>query len=145
MVHDPVEQGHDKYNSFPQFIQFQLNRADASGTEILILLVYLAVQLDLRTVTDWNRNVHSTVKECLWRFISITCAVKLFSNVKLELTCSNNVVGSLTFEVYSIKLEMNNSATSIKECLDTWRIPKQQAFDKSRPSKQKNIKENVQR
>ena len=36
----------------------------------------------------------STVKECLGRFISITCAVKLFSNVKLELTCSNNgVVG----------------------------------------------------
>ena len=62
MVHDPVEQDHDKYNSFPQFIQFQLNRADASGTEILILLVYLAVQLDLHTVTDWNRNVHSTVK-----------------------------------------------------------------------------------
>ena len=56
MVHDPVEQGHDKYNSFPQFIQFQLDRADASGTEILILLLYLAVQLDLRTVIDWNRS-----------------------------------------------------------------------------------------
>ena len=49
MVHDPVEQGHSKYNSFPQFIQFQLGRADASGTKILILLLYLAVQLDLRT------------------------------------------------------------------------------------------------
>ena len=36
MVHDPAERGHDKYNSFPQFIQFQLDRADASGTEILI-------------------------------------------------------------------------------------------------------------
>ena len=42
MVHDPVEQGHDKYNSFPQFIQFQL-RADTSCTEILTLLLYLAV------------------------------------------------------------------------------------------------------
>ena len=47
MVHDPVERGHDKYNSF---IQFQL-RADTSCNKILILLLYLAVQLDLRTVT----------------------------------------------------------------------------------------------
>ena len=64
-----------------QFIQFQL-RADTSGTEILILLLYLAVQLDLRSVTDWNKvicNVHSTIKEFLRRFI--TCAEKLFSNV----------------------------------------------------------------
>ena len=79
MVHDPVEQGRDKYNSFPQFIQFQLDRADASGIEILILLLYLAVQLDLRTVTDCNKsfcNFHSTIEECLQRFISITCAVK---------------------------------------------------------------------
>ena len=50
MVHNSVEQGHHKYNSFPQFIQFQLDRADASSTEILILLLYFAVQLDLRTV-----------------------------------------------------------------------------------------------
>ena len=49
MVHDPVEQGHNEYNSLPQFIQFQLDIADARGTEILILLLYLAVQLDLRT------------------------------------------------------------------------------------------------
>ena len=35
--------------------QFQL-RADASGTEILILLLYLAFQLDLPTVTDRNRS-----------------------------------------------------------------------------------------
>ena len=34
-----------------QFIQFQL-RGDASGTDMLILLLYLAVQLDLRTVAD---------------------------------------------------------------------------------------------
>ena len=34
-----------------QFIQFEL-RADASGTDMLILLLYLAVQLDLRTVVD---------------------------------------------------------------------------------------------
>ena len=52
MVHDPVEQGHDKYDSFLQFILFQLDRADASGSKILILLLYFAVQLDLRTVTD---------------------------------------------------------------------------------------------
>ena len=40
----------------------------------------------------------------------MTCTVKLFSNVQLELTCSSNGVESpltLTFEVYSIKLEMN--------------------------------------
>ena len=43
-------------NTIPfQFIQFQL-RADTSSTEILILLLYLAVQLDLRTVTSWNRS-----------------------------------------------------------------------------------------
>ena len=72
-----------------QFIQFQL-RADASGTEMLILLLYLAVQLDLcRQVIC---NVLSTIKECLRRFIGITCAAKLFSNLKLELTCSNNSV-----------------------------------------------------
>ena len=34
-----------------QFIQFQL-REDPSGTEMLILLLYLAVQLDLSTVAD---------------------------------------------------------------------------------------------
>ena len=78
MVHDPVEQGHDKCNSFLSSSSFN--------------------------------------SECLQRFISITCAEKLFSNVKLELTCSNlGVVGSLTFDVYSIKLEMNYSATSIRE------------------------------
>ena len=73
MVHDPVEQGHDKYNSFPQFIQFQLDRADASGTEILILLLYLAVQLDLPTVTDWNRRggIEDICNVMLRRFISI--------------------------------------------------------------------------
>ena len=32
MVHDPVEQGDDKYNSFLT--------ADASGTEMLTLLLY---------------------------------------------------------------------------------------------------------
>ena len=70
----------------------------------------------LLTGIEVNCIVQSTVKECLRRFISITCAAKLFSNVKLELTCSNNgVVGPFTFEVYSIKFEMNYSATSIKE------------------------------
>ena len=38
MVHDPVEQGDDKYNSFLS-LMFIL-RADASGTEMLILLLY---------------------------------------------------------------------------------------------------------
>ena len=54
MVHDPVEQGQNKYNSF---------------------LISMFTQVQLRAV-------------------SFTCAAKLFSNVKLELTCSNNgVVG----------------------------------------------------
>ena len=54
MIHDPVEQGHDKYNSFLSLSStssFQ-PKADTSGTEILILLLYLAVQLDLCTVTN---------------------------------------------------------------------------------------------
>ena len=55
MVHGSAEQGYYKIQFISQFIQFQL-RADTSGTEILILLLYLAVQLDLRTVTDWNRS-----------------------------------------------------------------------------------------
>ena len=54
-INDPVEQGDDKYNSFLSFIKFQI-RANTSGTEMLILLLYLAVQLGLRTVTNWNRN-----------------------------------------------------------------------------------------
>ena len=56
MVHDPVEQ--DKIQFISQLIQFQLRPANTSGgTEILILLLYLAVQLDLRTVTiNWNRS-----------------------------------------------------------------------------------------
>ena len=38
MVHDPVEQGHDKYNSF--LSSMFILRAEASGTEMLILLLY---------------------------------------------------------------------------------------------------------
>ena len=38
MVHDPVEQGHDKYNPF--LSSMFILRADASGTEMLILLLY---------------------------------------------------------------------------------------------------------
>ena len=38
MVHDPVEQGDDKYNSF--LTSMYILRADASGTEMLILLLY---------------------------------------------------------------------------------------------------------
>ena len=52
MIHDPVEQGHDRYNSFiSQFIQFQLG-ANTSGAELIILFLYLTVQLDLHTVTN---------------------------------------------------------------------------------------------
>ena len=38
MVDDPVEQGDDKYNSF--LSSMFILEADASGTEILILLLY---------------------------------------------------------------------------------------------------------
>ena len=38
MVHDPVEQGDDKYNSF--LSSMFILRAGASGTEMLILLLY---------------------------------------------------------------------------------------------------------
>ena len=37
MVHDPVEQGDDKYNSF--LSSMFILRADASGTEMLIIIV----------------------------------------------------------------------------------------------------------
>ena len=56
MVHDPVEQGDDKYNLF--LSSMFILRADASGTEMLILLLCFnsTVQLDLRTVTHWNTS-----------------------------------------------------------------------------------------
>ena len=38
MVHDPVEQGDDKYNS--SLSSMLILRADVSGTEMLILLLY---------------------------------------------------------------------------------------------------------
>ena len=38
MVHDPVEQGHDKYNSF--LSSMFILRADGNDTRILILLLY---------------------------------------------------------------------------------------------------------
>ena len=38
MVHGPVEKGHEKYNSF--LSSMFILRADASGTEILILSLY---------------------------------------------------------------------------------------------------------
>ena len=56
MVHDPVVQIHDKYNLFLSSSSFNLNGANTSSTEILILLLYFAVQLDLRAVTNWNRS-----------------------------------------------------------------------------------------
>ena len=84
MVHDPVGQGHDKYNSF-------LSSPSFNSEQTQVVPKCYAVQLDLRTVAD---KLFITIKECLQRFISIfiTCAAKLFSNVKLELTCSNNGV-----------------------------------------------------
>ena len=38
MVHDPVDQGDDKYNSF--LSSMFILRADVSSTEMLILLLY---------------------------------------------------------------------------------------------------------
>ena len=48
MVHDPVQQGHNKHNSFLSSM-FML-RADVNGTEMLILLYYF----NSSTVTHWN-------------------------------------------------------------------------------------------
>ena len=60
MVHDPVEQGDDKYNSF--LSSMFILRAAVSGTEMLIYhCTLIAVQLDLRTVTHWNTSC-STIK-----------------------------------------------------------------------------------
>ena len=60
MVHDPVEQGQIQFIS--QFIQFQLNTV--GGTEILILSLYLAVQLDLpATGMEVICSFHSTMCE----------------------------------------------------------------------------------
>ena len=44
MVHDPVEQGHDKYNSFLSRCKWYPN------------INLIAVQLDLGTVIDWNTS-----------------------------------------------------------------------------------------
>ena len=75
MIHDPVEQDYDKYNSF---LSLSKLRPDTSGTKILILVLYLAVQLDLHIVINWNRsevcNVHSTIKECVRR-INYLCHI----------------------------------------------------------------------
>ena len=54
MVHDSVEQCHDRYNSFLSSSSF--NSEQTQVVPKLILLSYLAVQLDLRTVIDWNRS-----------------------------------------------------------------------------------------
>ena len=56
MVHDPMVTLLNKVKTrqirfISQFIQFQL-RADTSGTEMLILLLHLAIQFDLGTVAD---------------------------------------------------------------------------------------------
>ena len=43
MVHDPVEQGDNKYNSF--LSSMFILRADASGAEMLILLLYFYIAI----------------------------------------------------------------------------------------------------
>ena len=50
MVHDPVEQGDDKYNSF--LSSMFILRADVN---------FIIVQLDLPTVTHWNTSC-TTIK-----------------------------------------------------------------------------------
>ena len=54
MVYDPVEQDHDKYNSF--LSSMFILRADASGTEILILLLYFNSSSIGFTVADCNTS-----------------------------------------------------------------------------------------
>ena len=76
MVHDPDEQGDDKYNSF--LSSMFILRADASGTEMLILLLYFNSSsagftycYSLKHKLQYNQ-----ICRRLWRFISITCAAK---------------------------------------------------------------------
>ena len=52
-----------------RFIQFQLG-ANTSGIEILILLLYLAVQLDLRTTTD-VRQPWTNPQDCYFEYLII--------------------------------------------------------------------------
>ena len=61
MVYDPVEQGDDKYNSF--LSSMFILRADASGTEMLILLLcFNSSSIGFTyTVTHWNTSC-STIK-----------------------------------------------------------------------------------
>ena len=59
MVHDPVEQSDDKYSSFLSSMFILI--ADASGTEMLILLLYFNSSSIGFTVTDWNTSC-STIK-----------------------------------------------------------------------------------
>ena len=57
MVHDAVEQGDDKYNSF--LSSMFILRADVSGTEMLILLLYF--NSSSVGFTHWNTSC-STIK-----------------------------------------------------------------------------------
>ena len=77
IVHDPIEQRDDKYNSFLslEFIQFQL-RGDTSGTDVNFIIVRIAVQLDLHAVystvqltgTEIICSVHNTIAVVTLRF-----------------------------------------------------------------------------
>ena len=93
MVHDPVEQGHDATNTIHFSVHPVSTQSRRKWYRNVNFIIVLSSSIGF-TYCCWQViwNVHSTIKECLWRFISITCAAKLSSNVKLELTCSNNGV-----------------------------------------------------
>ena len=77
MVHDPIEQGDDKYNSF--LSSMLILRADASDTEMLILLLYFNSSFNwiyVLLLTGTQVAVQLNNIDVLWRFISITCAAK---------------------------------------------------------------------
>ena len=59
MVHDPVKEGHDKYNSFLN--SMFILRVDASGTKILVLLLYFISSSIGFTYCYWNISC-STIK-----------------------------------------------------------------------------------
>ena len=58
MVHDPVEQGDDNYTFLSSMF---ILRADASGTEMLILLLYFNSSSIGFTYCYWNTSC-STIK-----------------------------------------------------------------------------------
>ena len=63
MVHDPVQQGHHKYNSF--LTSMFILREDASGTEILILLLYFNSSSIVSTLLSGTQVICSRIKVVL--------------------------------------------------------------------------------